>query len=149
MSSPRVTPVKILAPAAAAAGASPHTLASPVPAYNTRSRSPSPQPQTQQTAIKQQAPRSPSAALTRSMQKMHIAAEAGALATGVASLSIQRPPSPVAADHSSTALVYDSRCLLHQANYSHVERPQRAGTSMQLLKSSGLYARCMHVKSRM
>jgi histone deacetylase 6 len=44
--------------------------------------------------------------------------------------------------------VYDERCLLHQANYAHVEQPARASTTMQLLKSTGVYQRCVHVPSR-
>ena len=64
------------------------------------------------------------------------------------SLLTLRASPPHAAATSTTGLVYDPRCLLHQANHHHVEQPARASTTMTLLQSSGLYARCVLVPTR-
>ena len=76
--------------------------------------------------------------------------DSATLDAGLALLSLAAVPviAPVAALTSTTGLVYDARCLLHQANYNHVEKPARASETMQLLKSSGLYQRCVHVPAR-
>ncbi len=46
---------------------------------------------------------------------------------------------------SRSALFYDSRVLLHQANYNHVEGPQRVLRSFEALVNSGLWEQCAHV----
>lgn len=66
-----------------------------------------------------------------------------------ASVSLTAAPVlPASAVTSTTGLVYDPRCLLHQANYAHVEQPKRVSDTMRLLVSSGAYARCVHVPTR-
>jgi len=122
-------------PAAAAANLS---LSPPAHGYSTRSRSPSPAP----PGSGRSRSRSPTATLTRSMARMQVASPGGNGSAAPGS------PRSRAARSSTTALVYDERCLLHQANYAHVEQPARASTTMQLLKSSGVYGRCVHVPSR-
>lgn len=124
--------------------------------YNTRSRSPSPA-----------APRSPAADLADSVSNMRLAAspargakpaprspaldaELAEMSLGVlaAAAAAVPPVAPQSASHSSTGLIYDARCLLHQANYAHVEQPARASATMTLLQSRGLYQRCVHIPTR-
>jgi len=45
-----------------------------------------------------------------------------------------------------TGLFFDSRCLLHQANYRHVEGPERVLKSYERLVNSGLWNRCYHLQ---
>jgi histone deacetylase 6 len=44
--------------------------------------------------------------------------------------------------------VYDERCLLHENDIPHLERPERIRRAFALLTTSGVLARCTHVPAR-
>lgn len=43
--------------------------------------------------------------------------------------------------------MYDKRCLLHTANYKHVEGPARVRASHALLAQAGLLDKCVHLEA--
>jgi len=49
--------------------------------------------------------------------------------------------------HNRVGVVYDKRCLLHMADWKHVECPQRILTTWSALQKSGLLKRCHISKS--
>jgi acetoin utilization deacetylase AcuC-like enzyme len=70
-----------------------------------------------------------------------LAAAGAALASEFERLSLNAAESP-------TGLVYDERNLLHRANYSHFECPERASTIFRVLNEAGLAQRCVRVPAR-
>jgi hypothetical protein len=50
---------------------------------------------------------------------------------------------------SRTGIVYDERCLLHENDVPHLERPERIRRAFALLESSGILARCVRVPARL